>query len=32
MALGADAFLTKPFANSELTAKIADLLGEGSHA
>ena len=32
MALGADAFLTKPFANSELTAKIADLLGEGTHA
>ncbi|MBK5933048.1 response regulator receiver protein [Rhodovulum imhoffii] len=27
MALGADAFLTKPFATSDLTARIAALLG-----
>ncbi|MEO1001359.1 MAG: two-component system response regulator, partial [Pseudomonadota bacterium] len=28
LALGADAFLTKPFATSDLTAQIRELLGE----
>jgi len=32
LALGADAFLIKPFANAELTSTIAGLLGEGAHA
>ncbi|MEM8729366.1 MAG: response regulator [Pseudomonadota bacterium] len=32
MALGADDFLIKPFANAELTAKIAGLLDPGAHA
>ncbi|MSU91461.1 response regulator [Rhodobacteraceae bacterium 2CG4] len=32
LALGANAFLTKPFANSELTEKITELLGEGEDA
>ena len=31
LALGADAFLLKPFANAELTAKIADLLADRPH-
>lgn len=32
MALGADAFMIKPFANTELTACIAELLGQDAHA
>jgi len=32
LALGADAFLIKPFDNAELTSTIAGLLGEGAHA
>ncbi len=32
LALGADDFLIKPFANAELTAKIQALLGQGAHA
>ena len=32
MALGADAFMIKPFSNSELTDTIADLLGLDAHA
>jgi DNA-binding response OmpR family regulator len=32
LALGADAFLTKPFATSDLTDRINDLLAEASNA
>ncbi|MGR3802673.1 response regulator transcription factor [Marinibacterium profundimaris] len=32
LALGADDFLIKPFANTELTARINSLLGQGAHA
>ncbi|MHA3980430.1 response regulator transcription factor [Halovulum sp. GXIMD14794] len=32
LALGANAFLTKPFANTELTEKITELLGQDTHA
>lgn len=28
LSLGADAYITKPFSNAELVAKIAELLGE----
>ncbi|MDR9395797.1 response regulator transcription factor [Roseovarius sp. SYSU LYC5161] len=31
LALGADGFLTKPFATTELTKEIAQLLGEAEH-
>lgn len=30
LSLGADAYVTKPFSNRELMARIADLLGEGA--
>ncbi|MFD1511523.1 response regulator transcription factor [Lacimonas salitolerans] len=30
LALGADAFLSKPFASADLTARIAALLGDGA--
>ena len=29
LAVGADAFMTKPFATADLTARITELLGEG---
>ena len=32
LALGANAFLIKPFSNSELTATITELLGQDAHA
>lgn len=32
LALGADDFLIKPFANAELTARITGLLDQGAHA
>ena len=32
MALGADAFMIKPFSNTELTDTISDLLGLDAHA